>query len=162
MWSSLANFADGSPVNLWIQKTYWLWPVMEIIHFLGLALLFGGLLVVDLRMAGHLKGVTPVSTHQLLPLVLLGFALNLITGILFFFGDPGRYSINIGFQLKMMLIGLAGLNALFYHWRVSPTLVTWDGTTTPPRLARCVAYVSLVCWFGVLLTGRLIPYVGTG
>ena len=113
-------------------------------------------------MAGHLKGATSVSTHQLLPLVLLGFALNLITGILFFFGDPGRYSINIGFQLKMMLIGLAGLNALFYHWRVSPTLVTWDGTTTPPRLARCVAYVSLVCWFGVLLTGRLIPYVGTG
>ena len=104
MWSSLANFADGSPVNLWIQDTYWLWPVMEIIHFLGLALLFGGLLVVDLRMAGHLRGVTPVSTHQLLPLVLLGFALNLITGILFFFGDPGRYSINIGFQLKMVLI----------------------------------------------------------
>ena len=162
MLSSLAYLADGSPINIWIQDTYWLWPVMEIIHFLGLALLFGGLLVVDLRMAGHLRGVTPVSTHQLLPLVLLGFALNLITGILFFFGDPGRYSINIGFQLKMVLIGLAGLNALFYHWRVSPMLVTSDETTTPPRLARCVAYVSLACWFGVLLTGRLIPYVGTG
>ena len=134
MLSSLAYLADGSPINIWIQDTYWLWPVMEIIHFLGLALLFGGLLVVDLRMAGHLRGGTPASTHQLLPLVLLGFALNLITGILFFFGDPGRYSINIGFQLKMMLIGLAGLNALFYHWRVSPMLATWDGTTTPPRL----------------------------
>ncbi|HBW84656.1 MAG TPA: hypothetical protein DEF79_11520 [Gammaproteobacteria bacterium] len=162
MWSSLANFADGSPVNLWIQDTYWLWPVMEITHFLGLSLLFGGLLVVDLRMAGHIKGVTPSSTYKLLPLVLVGFTLNLITGVLFFFGDPARYSINIGFQLKMVLITIAGLNALFYHWRVSPSIVTWDETNEPPKLAKFVAYVSLTCWFGVLLSGRLIPYVGTG
>ena len=162
MWSALANLADGSPVNLWIQDTFWLWPVMEITHFLGLALLFGGLLVVDLRMAGHLKGVTPSSTHQLLPLVLIGFTLNLITGVLFFFGDPACDSINIGFQIKMLLITIAGLNALFYHWRVSPSMVEWDETTEPPRLVKFVAYVSLTCWFGVLLSGRLIPYVGTG
>lgn len=162
MWSYLADIAAGSALNLWIAKTYWLWPVMEIIHFMGLTLLLGGLIVIDLRMAGHLRLLSATSVHQLLPLVILGFILNLITGVLFFYGDPGRYSINIGFQIKMILVLIAGCNALLYHWRVSPlmhNLATGDDT---PLLAKCTGYTSLTLWFGVLLAGRLIPYVGTG
>ena len=162
MWSFLANIAADSALNSWIAASYWLWPILEIIHFVGLTLLLGGLIVVDLSMAGHLKGVRPASAHQLLPLVVLGFALNLITGILFFYGDPGRYSINIGFQVKMLLVMLAGLNALFYHWRVNPLLAGLAADAAPPLLARTAAYTSLSLWTGVLLTGRLIPYVGTG
>jgi hypothetical protein len=162
MWNLLASLADGSSLNQWIQETYWLWPVMEIIHFIGLVLLLGGLIVVDLRMAGHLRVIKPNATHQLLPFVMAGFLLNLITGSLFFVGDPGRYSINIGFQIKMALVGLAGLNALLYHWKVSPIMSNWDHNADSPLLAKCIAYTSLTVWTGVLLTGRLIPYVGTG
>ena len=162
MWSALANFADGSSLNLWIQETYWLWPVLEIIHFIGLALLLGGLIVVDLRMAGHLRVVRPGAAHQLLPFVVAGFVLNLVTGVMFFVGDPGRYSINIGFQIKMALVALAGLNAMFYHWKVGPIMAGWAEQADSPILAKCVAYTSLAAWTGVLLTGRLIPYVGTG
>ena len=100
--------------------------------------------------------------HKLLPLVFIGFGLNLVTGILFFYGDPMRYSINIGFQIKMFLVMLAGLNALLYWWKVSPLLGEWDNESAPPRIARFVAYASLLVWTGVLLCGRLIPYVGTG
>jgi hypothetical protein len=162
MWNLLASLADGSSLNQWIQETYWLWPVMEIIHFIGLVLLLGGLIVVDLRMAGHLRVIKPNASHQLLPFVIAGFVLNLVTGTLFFVGDPGRYSINIGFQIKMVLVGLAGLNALFYHLKVSPIMSNWDHEADSPLLAKCVAYTSLTVWTGVLLTGRLIPYVGTG
>jgi hypothetical protein len=94
--------------------------------------------------------------------VIAGFVLNLITGSLFFVGDPDRYSINIGFQIKMALVGLAGLNALLYHWKVSPIMSNWDHNADSPLLAKCIAYTSLTVWTGVLLTGRLIPYVGTG
>ena len=90
MWNLLASLADGGSLNQWIQETYWLWPVMEIIHFIGLVLLLGGLIVVDLRMAGHLRVIKPNATHQLLPFVIAGFLLNLVTGTLFFVGDPGR------------------------------------------------------------------------
>ncbi len=162
MWNFLADIAAESTLNLWIAETYWLWPVMEIIHFIGLTLLLGGLLIVDLRMAGHLRVIKPAATHQLLPLVVLGFLLNLVTGVLFFFGDPGRYSINIGFQIKMTLVLIAGLNALLYHWKVSPLMEGLSEDGSSPLLARCVAYTSLGMWTGVLLTGRLIPYVGTG
>jgi len=162
MLESFAVSIVDSPLTQWIQATYWLWPVMEIIHFMGLSLLLGGLIVVDLRMAGHFKILSPAATHQLLPLVLIGFGLNLVTGVLFFYGDPLRYSVNIGFQIKMVLVALAGLNALLYHWKVSPVMRTWDSNADSPPIAKIVAYTSLTVWTGVLLCGRLIPYVGTG
>jgi hypothetical protein len=80
------------------------------------------------------------STHRLLPWAVIGFVMNLVSGFLFFMGDPGRYSINIGFQIKMVLVLVAGLNVLIF----------------------ALAWVSLAAWTGVLLLGRLIPYIGTG
>ncbi len=162
MWNFFADLAADSALNQWIADTYWLWPVLEIIHFIGLTLLLGGLIIVDLRMAGHIQSITRDSTHQLLPLVIVGFILNLVTGVLFFYGDPGRYSINIGFQIKMVLVLIAGLNALIYHWRVFPIVEKLKEGDETPMLARATAYTSLTMWAGVLLAGRLIPYVGTG
>ena len=162
MLNTIAENIAGGPLYLWIQTNYWLWPVLEIIHFIGLSLLLGGLIVIDLRMAGHVREFNIAATHKLLPLVLTGFGLNMVTGILFFFGDPMRYSINIGFQIKMVLVILAGLNALLYYWKVNPVMHTWDEIADSPPIGKFVAYTSLSIWTGVLLCGRLIPYVGTG
>jgi len=161
----LEIFAESivdSALTSWIIETYWLWPILEIIHFIGLSLLLGGLIVIDLRLAGHFRVLNLDATHKLLPLVLLGFGLNLATGILFFYGDPMRYSVNIGFQIKMVLVILAGLNAALYYWKVNPAIANWNSDDAPPLLAKSVAYGSLLLWTGVLLCGRLIPYVGTG
>ena len=146
------SIVDG-PLNQWIQATYWLWPVMEIIHFIGLALLLGGLIVIDLRMAGHFKELNPAATHKLLPIVFLGFGLNLGTGILFFYGDPLRYSVNIGFQIKMVLVLIAGLNVLIFAWKINPVIGDWDRNGDTPPIAKTVAWVSLVAWTGTLITG---------
>ncbi len=156
MWTTLAEFAAGSSLNLWIAQTYWLWPVLEILHFIGLSLLFGGLLIVDLRMLGLFSSIAQEKVYQLLPLVIVGFVLNLLTGVLFFFGDPGRYSINIAFKTKMVLVLLAGCNALLFHVAVQPA------SSRAPQWQKCSAAVSLLAWTGVLLFGRLIPYIGTG
>lgn len=162
MLDSLAQVLLGSPLNEWILATYWLWPVMEITHFIGLTLLMGGLLVVDLRMFGWFPSLSATAAHKILPLVLLGFALNLTTGILFFVGDPMRYSINVGFQVKMILVILAGANAFLFHlqnWlRPQSSLALLLGSMDQ----RIVAGLSLGLWTGVLLLGRLIPYVSTG
>jgi hypothetical protein len=73
-----------------------------------------------------------------------------------------RYSVNIGFQIKMVLVIIAGLNALLYYWKINPVMHTWDANAESPPIAKLVAYTSLAAWTGVLLCGRLIPYVGTG
>ena len=97
----------ASNLTQWIQATYWLWPILEIFHFFGLTLLMGGLIIVDLRMIGFFSDIGLEEVKKLLPLVIFGFLVNLITGVLFLFGDPSRYSINIGFQIKMILVSVS-------------------------------------------------------
>lgn len=162
MLQALVDWAITTPLNSWVLSWNWTWVILEILHFVGLTLLLGGLLVIDLRFMGFLKQIPPMVTHKLLAIVFLGFTINLVSGILFFFGDPGRYAINIGFQIKFGLIILAGLNVLWFYFKVVRTMNTWADVDSPPASAKFIASTSLVLWFAVLICGRLIPYVGTG
>jgi hypothetical protein len=159
---AFAQALVGTPVNEFVSGTSWLWPLMEIFHFFGLSLLLGSLLIIDLRLAGFFRQINILATHRLLPWTFIGFGINLTTGILFYLGDPLRYTANIGFRIKMILVLVAGLNALWYFFRIDKYLTNWDphGDTSP--LAKTIAFISLFTWAGVLLLGRLIPYVGTG
>lgn len=162
MTESLVQAIEGGAINTWVLSTYWLWPLLEIIHFIGLSLLLGSMLIVDLRLAGFLRPIDIRALHRLLPWATLGFIMNAVSGFLFFMGDPGRYSINIGFQIKMVLVLIAGLNVLVFALKVSPLINDWERHGDTPGLAKTVAWVSLGAWTGVLLLGRLIPYLGTG
>ena len=159
---AFAQSIEGGVVYTWVTSVYWLWPLMETIHFIGLSLLLGGLIVIDARLAGFFRGVNIAATHKLLPWVFIGFGLNLTTGVLFFFGDPLRYAVNIGFQIKMVLVMIAGLNALWFWIKINPVMQSWEPDIDPPGVAKLIAWISLVSWTGVLLFCRLIPYVGTG
>ncbi len=72
-----------------IRESAWLWPAAEAVHFIGLCLLFVVVLIVDLRLLGMAKGLSFKALYQLLPLGMLGFLLNLITGMMFFLAAPG-------------------------------------------------------------------------
>jgi len=162
MIEALTEEMMASNLTQWIQATYWLWPILEIFHFFGLTLLMGGLIIVDLRMIGFFSYIGLEEVKKLLPLVIFGFLVNLITGVLFLFGDPSRYSINIGFQIKMILVLLAGCNAAIYHLKVEPLFSNLNLTDRLPLAIKITGFTSLTLWTGVLLLGRLIPYVGTG
>lgn len=153
---------EGSAINHWVLGFTWTWPILEILHFIGLSLLLGALLVIDLRMAGFFRRIDITGTHKMLPWVFVGFGINLVTGFLFLMGDPARYTANIGFWWKMFLVGLAGVNAIWFWIKISPVMSGWEPHADPPALAKTIAWVSLGSWFGVLLLGRLIPYIGTG
>jgi len=62
---ALVQTIEGSAINSWILSSYWLWPVLEIIHFIGLSLLLGAMLIVDLRLAGYLRQIDIMATHRL-------------------------------------------------------------------------------------------------
>jgi hypothetical protein len=155
----------------WMQSTWinqlavgyaWSWPTLESLHFIGMTLLFGALIIMDLRLLGFEKASAVIATDHLVPIAFTGFGINLISGIIFCFGDPHRYAINISFQLKMLLVFLAGLNFLYYKFKVEPQVINLGpGEDTPP-IAKFVGGASLVLWLGVLSYGRLIPYLGTG
>ena len=162
MLMTFAQLLSETSLHSWVVSQTWLWPTLEVTHFFGLTLLIGGLLVVDLRVLGAAASSPLLATYRLLPIVLVGFGLNLITGVLFIFGDPFRYAANIGFQAKMIIIFLAGANALFHHVKVTPLLSAASLSADVPMVAKVSAAASLLAWTAVLLLGRLIPYVGTG
>ena len=116
---------EGSVINQWVIGSAWTWPILEILHFMGLSFLLGALLVIDLRMAGFFRQINVAATHKLLPWVFLGFGINLVTGFLFLMGDPARYTANIGFWWKMILVCVAGLNALWFWFKVNDDMKTW-------------------------------------
>ena len=62
----------------------------------------------------------------------------------------------------MALVLIAGLNALWFYWKINPVMNSWSPNGDTPALAKTIAFVSLGAWAGVLLLGRLIPYIGTG
>ena len=159
---AILDWMAATPINSLAVDNAWTWPAMETLHFLGLCLLMGSLLVMDLRLIGFQRLIPLKAVHALMPLAIAGFVINAITGIVFIFGDPHRYAINIAFQLKMLLILLAGLNFLLYYVKVEPRLAELSPTAAMPPLAKTVGAASLVFWFGVLTYGRLMPYLGTG
>ena len=159
---AIVTWILGTSINAWVLNTPWAWPIAEILHFIGLSILLGSMLLIDVRLAGYWRAMSLSAVHRLLPWAILGFAINLITGALFFFGDPERYVANIGFKIKMVLVVIAGLNAIYFKLKIDPDMAKWQPDQDSTAQAKTVAYISLFTWFGVLLFGRLIPYIGTG
>jgi hypothetical protein len=160
---AILDWMEGTWINNLVIGYAWSWPTLETLHFIGMCLLFGPIIIMDLRLLGFDRGAMPVdAVHKLIPLTIAGFTINLITGIMFCFGDPYRYAVNISFQLKMILVFLAGLNALYFWLKVTPALEAAGPNSNPPMSIKVVGLASLLMWTGVLAFGRLIPYLGTG
>jgi hypothetical protein len=131
----------------------------ESLHFIGLSLLFGSLLLVDLRGLGFFPGMPLLSLHKLVPVALLGFGINLLTGIAFVTYSPGTYFGNPAFQMKMALILLAGVNAVVFELMVFRPLRAGVPDAEHRALIKITSILSLLIWTCVLLAGRLIPFV---
>ncbi len=127
-----------------------------VIHFIGLCLLLGAMLVIDLRLLGVGKQTPIKAVLALLPVAITGFAMNLATGIVFFCFDPFGYWQNPAFRIKMTLVLIAGLNALWFTFAEHRRLAAAPPGHSAPIAARICAGLSLFLWFSVILFGRLI------
>ena len=137
----------------------WFWPASEAVHFIGLCLLFGVVLVVDLRMLGFMKGLPFSALHRLLPWGVLGFGVNVATGMLFFIGAPPTFYVtNSIFFWKLALILVAGVNALYFT--VFDQAWTLEAGDTPPVAARVAAASGILLWVGVIFCGQMLPFIG--
>jgi hypothetical protein len=152
----------STPINGLVLNYAWSWPTLESLHFLALCTLMGSLLIMDLRLIGLNRIIPLQAVHSLMPVAIVSFAINLITGVAFLFGDPYTYFANWAFWAKMGLIVLAGINFLVYFAKVEPQILRLGPNDPTPALAKTLGVLSLGFWFGVLSFGRLLPYLGTG
>lgn len=134
------------------------WPVFESIHFIGLSLLIGTIGAFDLRLLGVGKGIPFAAMHRLIPLGILGYTINMLTGIGFYTAFPNQYTWNPAFQFKLLFMFVAGLNVLFFYTTTFRRLIALGPGESAPLPARLVGGVSLVAWMGVITFGRLITF----
>jgi len=135
----------------WIGSHPWLYPGLEVVHLLGMALLVGNLVAFESRVLGWGQALPLQALARLsLVLALCGFGLAALSGLLMFAAHPGEMLANRAFVLKMGLLMLAGTNAAMFHARA--------GLQRMDRLARVQTLASLGLWIGAMIAGRWIAY----
>ena len=136
----------------WVVAHPLAYPALEVVHIVGIGLLLGNLVLLELRVWG-LGAALPVQplARLALGLAVLGFALAGASGLLMFAAQAAELLANRAFVLKMGLLMLAGTNAAWFHGRGS--LARMD------RTARLLTLVSSALWLAVIVCGRSIAYV---
>lgn len=144
-----------------LRESLYVFPIVEGTHLIGLALSVGLILFTDLRLVGLFLRNVPVEDvlKQLRPWVLGGFALTFVTGVLLVWAEGYRiYQIPV-FSIKLLLIALAGLNAIWFELKYGRTVSDWGVKSEFPKGAKVAGWLSLVSWTAVIICGRLIPYL---
>ena len=155
---ALVKLIESAHTVRQVMNMTWTWPAVESVHFLGLTLLFGSIAAWDLRLLGVGRGVPISAFHRLIPFAVLGFAINVVSGVGFLMAAPDQYIYNPAFHLKMLLVVLGGLNVVVFYATVFRRVRGLSPDAPAPPGARFAGAVSLACWMGVIVCGRMITF----
>jgi len=153
-------YLEGSSLADSIRENDVLFPLIESVHVLAICLVVGSILAVDLRLLGVASIRRPVSsvTSGILPLTWGAFVVAVASGGLMFISNATKYLGNGFFVAKMILIGVAGLNMMVFHFIGARDLPKWDNESRLPLSARLAGGLSLLLWVAVVACGRWIGF----
>jgi hypothetical protein len=144
-WGALARDIEG------------IFYLSETLHFVGLCLLLGALLLVDMRLLGLWQGGRPADTFPFMRWAVVGFGINAVTGFVMFCADPYNYWTNSAFHMKLILIVLAGLNLLWFVTVERRRVLALPNGAATGLGTKVSAALSLVLWFAIIIAGRMLP-----
>jgi hypothetical protein len=150
----------ATPLSTAMREGAWLYPIVEIVHIAGFSVLVGSVVLFDLRVLGFARTL-PVAAlgKHLLRWALASVLLVVPAGLLLFSAHPVELANNPAFILKLVLITLAGMNALAFHLLPYRSVAGWDRERPAPPLARAGAALSILLWLGVISCGRMLAYL---
>lgn len=158
VWVETKLLSAGALGVASFMQTDWGWPIVESIHFMGLTLLFGSIAAWDLRLLGMCKHVPLRAFHRLVPVAVLGFAINVSSGSMFLMTDADQYVYNPAFHLKLLFLSLAGLNVLVFYLTMFRRVNALGPAGADPYSAKVAGAVSLICWMSIIVCGRMITF----
>ena len=160
----LCQWLSDLPWSTALAESNNAFPVIETAHVLASSLIAGTIIAVDLRISGLVLRAEPVTrvTRALLPWTWGGFAVMAVTGLPLFASEAASLYGNAAFRLKLVLLSLAGVNALLFHNTAYRSVARWDHQAAAPLPARAFALASLLLWTGVIVSGRMIAVFHNG
>jgi hypothetical protein len=158
---TICVWLEQTAVGSHVRESLWLFPVIETVHIFGIILLVGATSILDLRLMGVTFREEPVSklARRFLPWAWAGFLIQVVTGLLLFSSEATKMYGNLGFEIKMLLILVAGINAFVFHEIAYQSVGKWENDPVAPFGARAAGLISILLWFGIVAAGRWIAYV---
>ena len=155
---SICKALEATWIGTIVRETYWGYATPQLAHLLGMALFGGAVVMDDLRLLGRLRRPAfSELSKQLMPLKWLGFLVVVGSGIALFMSDATRLYRNWAFLVKTVLLILVALNAWIFRARVYSGAAK---SVEMPAAAKISASLSLLLWFAIIVTSRLIGFVG--
>jgi hypothetical protein len=162
---------DISPVFVWLHDTTFatairesavLFPWIESVHVLALTLVVGSISIVDLRLLGVVSANRSVGSvsADVLPFTWTAFVVAVLTGSALFTSHAVGYAQNFQFRMKLLLLVLAGVNMLTFHWIMGRGLGRWSEPRATPWQGKVAGLISLMLWIGIVAFGRWIGFEG--
>ena len=154
------EWVNTFPSSIAFRESQYVFPVTLTVHVVGMCVFAGLIVMMDLRLMGVANMRTPFSEVQkrLFPWQMVGMTVSAITGALLVYGQPMRYYANILFWTKVVMMVLAGVNALAFHRSTYHSVAAWDTSPVLPFGAKLAGVLGLALWAGVIVSGRLVAY----
>jgi putative copper export protein len=158
--AGLIESLEESGLATTIRNSLFLFPLIESVHVIGLTMVFGTIVIIDLRLLGIASTRRPFTAiaSDVFKWTWMAFAVTATTGALMFITNASTYYQSAYFRAKMALLALSGLNMLVFELTARRSIHAWDRKASAPASGRAVAVLSLVIWIGVIVLGRWIGF----
>jgi hypothetical protein len=155
------HWLEASSPAVAISESSWLFPGIESVHVLAIALVVGSITMLDLRLLGVTLRDRPAAelTAEILPWTWSSFVVAACSGALMFSSNATHYWGTVPFRAKITLLALAGLNMAVFHATTYRSVEVWGRQRQTPRAAKVSGGISLALWIGVVTLGRWIGFV---
>jgi hypothetical protein len=157
--ASIVASIQASALAEWMRTSVKAMPIVESIHVLAAATVFGTILIVDLRLLGfpNIRRAFTRISNEMLRLTWAAFFIALATGSMMFAANANTYYGNTAFRLKMLALLFAGLNMAIFQRITYRSVGTWD-ERAPPLAGRLAGAVSILIWITVICLARWIGF----
>ena len=142
---------ENTSLALWVGTSLWAYPLLLSIHITGLAIIVGIFAIRDFHLVGVVSGLSVSNFLELKRLAYCGFMINGLSGIMLFSSQASYLATNLPFLLKIFFIGLGMILASQIHKKI--------GRKKEQTGLKKLAILSMICWFGAIVAGRLIAYI---
>ncbi len=156
---AFVNWVENSAMGIWMVDSLWAYPIVLSMHAVGMSIVVGTVVVIDLRLMGYAGNAPLDSFRSMFAITWIGVVLNFLSGVALFTSDPAQFFYHPLFWTKIGLM-VTGVFSVYLLWReiIMGDEKTWENYESSSRV-KILACFSLLLWFSVIVAGRLIAYV---
>lgn len=152
------EWMEQTRLAIWVGESLWGYPMMLGSHVVGLAIVVGIWIMLDLRLLGRFSDIRIESLSVLIKFAWAGFLINALSGIALFTSQATTFITNRPFLIKIGLIFLAAIIAAVKQQRLRSAGRDWHQEKVPTAV-KAMAGLSIVFWIGAIIAGRLVAYI---